>query len=95
MDEPFGALDAQTRNQMQEELLEIWSKHFRTVLFVTHSVDEAVMLADRILVITPHPGHIQCEYRLTMPRPRERLSPELIEFRQNILADLNTDVHST
>ena len=94
MDEPFGALDAQTRNQMQEELLEIWSYHSRTVLFVTHSVDEAVTLADRILVLTSHPGHIQCEYQLTMPRPRDRLSSEVIEFRRKILTDLNTTVHS-
>lgn len=94
MDEPFGALDAQTRNQMQEELLEIWSYHSRTVLFVTHSVDEAVTLADRILVLTPNPGQIQSEYRLTMPRPRDRLSPEVIEFRRQILAALNTTIHN-
>lgn len=89
MDEPFGALDTQTRNQMQEELLEIWVRRSHTVLFVTHSVDEAVTLADRILVLSPHPGHISCEYRLGIPRPRDRLAPEVIDFRRRILADLN------
>jgi ABC-type nitrate/sulfonate/bicarbonate transport system, ATPase component len=89
MDEPFGALDAQTRNQMQEELLEIWSHRSRTVLFVTHSVDEAVMLADRVLVLASHPGRIQGEYRLSMPRPRDRVSNEFIEFRRDIIAALN------
>ncbi|MDR3602397.1 MAG: ABC transporter ATP-binding protein [Desulfosporosinus sp.] len=89
MDEPFGALDAQTRNQMQEELLEIWVHRSRTVLFVTHSVDEAVMLADRVLVLAPHPGRIQCEYRLSMPRPRDRLSNEFIKSRREILEALN------
>ena len=56
MDEPFGALDAQTRNMLQQELLEIWEKTKKTIVFITHSVDEAVFLADRIIVLTPRPG---------------------------------------
>ena len=58
MDEPFGALDAQTRNMLQQELLEIWEKTKKTVIFITHSVDEAVYLSDRIIVLTPRPGRI-------------------------------------
>lgn len=89
MDEPFGALDAQTRNQMQGELLRIWEQEARTVIFVTHSVDEAVVLADRVVVLTPRPGRIRCEYRLNLKRPRDRTSPEVIEHRRNILTSLH------
>ena len=59
MDEPFGALDAQTRNMLQKQLLEIWDKTKKTVLFVTHSVDEAVFMADRIVVLTKRPGTVK------------------------------------
>ncbi len=90
MDEPFGALDVQTRNQMQEELLRIWAQRSRTVLFVTHSVEEAVTLADRVVVLTSRPGRIQCEFLLSMPRPRDRLSYETIHFCREISAALNS-----
>lgn len=70
MDEPFGALDAQTRSRMQELLLEIWSGIRTTVVFVTHDIDEALFLADRILVMSPRPGRFIDDLQLTFPRPR-------------------------
>ncbi len=72
MDEPFGALDAYTRILMQEELLKIWEQNKKTVLFVTHSVDEAIYLADRIVVMSSRPGKIEKIIPVNMPRPRDR-----------------------
>jgi len=69
MDEPFGALDAQTRNMLQKELLEIWEKTKKTIIFITHSVDEAVFLSDRIIVLTPRPGRICQVFPIALPRP--------------------------
>lgn len=85
MDEPFGALDAQTRNKMQRELLNIWMETEKTILFVTHSVDEAVYLADKIVILTPRPGTIHEIYDMSMPRPRDRTSVEFAQIRKNIL----------
>lgn len=85
MDEPFAALDAQTRNIMQEELLRIWSREHKTVIFVTHSVDESIFLADRIIVMTPRPGRILEDIHVDIPRPRKRTQPEAIELRDRIL----------
>ena len=88
MDEPFGALDAQTRNMMQRELLEIWEKTRKTVIFVTHSVDEAVYLADRIVMLSLRPGKV-CEIiPVTLPRPRERTDPEFAAVRRYILGEM-------
>ena len=70
MDEPFGALDAQTRLTMQELLIAIWETTGTTVLFVTHDVDEAIALADRVLVMSARPGRIACEWRIPFERPR-------------------------
>jgi len=70
MDEPFGALDAQTRVMMQESLLQIWSEFGITVMFVTHDVDEALFLADRVLIMSASPGRIIADLTVPIPRPR-------------------------
>ncbi len=88
LDEPFGALDSQTRLEMQRWLLEVWSELDRTVLFVTHDVDEAVFLADRVVVMTPRPGRIEAEIDVAIPRPRglETLtSPGFMELKRTVL----------
>ena len=84
MDEPFGALDAQTRNTLQIEILKIWEKTKKTVLFVTHSVDEAVFLADRIMVLTSRPGRIKDIVNIDLPRPRDRTSPDFAKIRRYV-----------
>lgn len=87
MDEPFGALDAQTRSIMQEELLKIWSEFKTTVVFVTHDVDEAIFLADRICVMGNAPGCIRDDIRVNLPRPRTpeaHQSPEYAELHRRI-----------
>lgn len=85
MDEPFGALDAQTRNRMQGELLSIWEQTKKTILFVTHSVDEAVYLSDRIVVLTPRPGSVREIVEIPWPRPRDRTSIEFADVRRKVL----------
>jgi NitT/TauT family transport system ATP-binding protein len=89
MDEPFGALDAQTRNKLQNELLDIWQKTKKTILFVTHSVDEAVFLADRIVVLTPRPGRICETLAIGESRPRDRTSVEFAKVRRHVLDLIN------
>jgi NitT/TauT family transport system ATP-binding protein len=89
MDEPFGALDAQTRNMLQQELLDIWEETKKTVIFITHSVDEAVFLSDRIVVLTPRPGRICREFPVDLPRPRDRTSPEFAQVRREVLDLIN------
>ena len=71
MDEPFGPLDAQTRTQLQEDLLRIWQAKRKTILFVTHDVAEAIVLADRTVVLTSQPGTVRAEYEIAIPRPRD------------------------
>lgn len=85
MDEPFGALDAQTRLQMQEELIRIYEKENRTIVFVTHSVDEAVFLANKVVVLTPSPGQIEEIVNIDIPRPRDRMSPEFVNCMKKIM----------
>jgi len=85
MDEPFGALDAQTRNLLQKELLDIWQKTKKTIIFVTHSVDEAVFLGDRLVVLTPRPGRICEVIPIDLVRPRDRTSIEFAQLRRQVL----------
>ncbi|WP_277045470.1 ABC transporter ATP-binding protein [Caballeronia mineralivorans] len=79
LDEPFGALDALTRAKMQSWLLDIWARRKRTVLFITHDIDEAIFLGDRVLVMTSRPGTIKCEEIIDLPRPRD---PALVTSAQ-------------
>ena len=81
MDEPFGALDAQTRSRMQKHLLEIWKNIDVTILFITHDLDEAIYLADRILVLKPHPGEVREIIEVPVPRPRSAEQINSPEFR--------------
>jgi NitT/TauT family transport system ATP-binding protein len=89
MDEPFGALDAQTRNMLQKELLDIWEETKKTIIFITHSVDEAVYLSDRILVLTPRPGRLCRIFPVDLSRPRDRTSPEFAQVRREVLELIN------
>lgn len=86
MDEPFGALDAYTRIVLQQELLSIWEKHKKTILFVTHSVDEAIYLADRVIFMAPKPSRIEKEFLIDMPRIRQRNNPHYGELTEEMLA---------
>jgi NitT/TauT family transport system ATP-binding protein len=90
MDEPFGALDAQTRFVMQRELLRVWRAYGKTVLFVTHSIEEALYLGDRVLVMTARPGRIKAEIAVDSPRPRDVASAEFTRLRRELL-DLLAD----
>jgi NitT/TauT family transport system ATP-binding protein len=80
MDEPLGALDAQTRAVLQEELLRLWEESRKTVLYVTHSIEEAVLLGDRVVVMTAHPGRIKTEFRVDLPRPRDLTTTSTPEY---------------
>jgi NitT/TauT family transport system ATP-binding protein len=87
MDEPFGALDAQTRETMQEELTRLWERTGKTIVFVTHDIEEAVFLGDRVVVLSARPGRIREEVRIDLPRPRSleiKKSMQCHEYRNHI-----------
>jgi NitT/TauT family transport system ATP-binding protein len=97
MDEPFAALDAQTREIMQRELLKIWAKERKTVLFITHQIDEAIYLADRVLVFSHRPGRIAADIRISFPRPRDlslKRSPEFLKHVDNVWKLIEEEVVS-
>ncbi|GAA4486554.1 ABC transporter ATP-binding protein [Actinoallomurus oryzae] len=95
MDEPFGALDAQTRQVMQEEMDRIWRESGCTVVFVTHDIDEAIILADRIAVMTAGPAAtIKNIYRVDLPRPRDETSAEAIALHQKLRQDIGQEVRA-
>jgi len=95
MDEPFAALDALTRDDMQRLLAEVWRETRKTVIYVTHNVAEAVYLADRVIVMTPHPGSVKTEVPIRLPRPRDPLSVGFLEYQKELLRHLGSEVATT
>jgi sulfonate transport system ATP-binding protein len=89
LDEPLGALDQLTRMQMQDEILSLWRARGTTMVLVTHYIDEAIYMSDRIIIMTPRPGRIERVLDVTLPRPRRRNSPEFQELRDEILEALH------
>jgi len=91
MDEPFAALDALTRDEMQRLLADVWRETRKTVIYVTHNVAEAAYLADRVVVMTPHPGTVKAEFKVPLARPRDPLSAEFVAFQKELLRHLGQD----
>jgi NitT/TauT family transport system ATP-binding protein len=91
MDEPFAALDALTRDDMQRLLADVWRETRKTVIYVTHNVAEAVYLADRVIVMTPHPGTVKTQIKIDLPRPRDPLSVEFLDMQKELLRHLGQD----
>jgi NitT/TauT family transport system ATP-binding protein len=96
MDEPFGALDAQLKLVMQDELLKIWDKSNKTVVFVTHDLAEAIALADRVIVFSGRPGRLKMEEKINLPRPRDvfkvRFTTEFQEIFERLWAGLESEI---
>jgi NitT/TauT family transport system ATP-binding protein len=90
MDEPFGALDAMTREQLYGDLQNIWSARKKTILFVTHNVREAACLGDRVILFSPHPGRIREEFKIDLPRPRDINSASLASYATEITRALKS-----
>lgn len=88
LDEPFGALDAFTRIKMQEETMRIWEKEKTTMILVTHDIDEAVFLSDRIIVLSAHPGTVKADIKISLSRPRERSSESFMQVRRQVMLAL-------
>ena len=93
MDEPFGALDIMTKERLQEELHKLWTTAPRTVVFITHDLEEALFLGDRVLLMSPRPGRIAAEYRPGFPNDRDmsiKTAPEFVAFAKQIRSDLRS-----
>jgi ABC-type nitrate/sulfonate/bicarbonate transport system ATPase subunit len=98
LDEPFGALDALTRAMMQRWLLDVWARHRRTVLFITHDIEEAIFLGDRVVVMTARPGTVKCEEPIDLPRPRDAsatTTPEFVAIKRRLLAVIEVESMKT
>jgi len=95
MDEPFGALDVITRANMQDEIIRIWEKYKKTVIFVTHDIDEAVYLADRVVIMAPNPGRIKALITVNLGRGRDRTGDDFSSIRDNILDIFEMKNHET
>ena len=95
MDEPFAALDAQTRSIMQQELLRVWSADRRTAIFITHNIEEAILLGDRVVVMTARPGRIKDIVAVGLPRPRDVTSAEFNQIRRHVAVLLEAEVQAT
>jgi len=95
MDEPFGALDALTRRHLQHQLLEIWQRHKKTIVFVTHSVQEAIYLANRIIVMTARPGRIKIDKRIDLAYPREFTEQRFRQYEKLIFEQLDEELAKT
>jgi NitT/TauT family transport system ATP-binding protein/sulfonate transport system ATP-binding protein len=89
LDEPMGALDSFTRADIQDKLLELWKKNKTTMILVTHDVDEAIYLSDRIVIMTPRPGRIKEIIKVNLPHPRHRGGPGFLSIRRDILEKLH------
>lgn len=97
MDEPFGALDSQTRLLMQEELLRIWKDHQKTVVYITHDIEEAILLGDRVVVMTGRPGRIRADLPIDLPRPRDLKDsnrPQVVDTHWKIWKMIEDDVRN-
>ncbi len=95
LDEPFAALDAQTRTMMQQELLRVWSAARRTAIFITHNIEEAILLGDRVVVMTARPGRIKEIVSVNLPRPRDVTSANFNDIRRRIGSMLESEVQAT
>ena len=93
MDEPFAALDVQTRDMLHNQLLQIHGATKKTILFVTHNINEALSLGDRLIVLSPRTGSIKKEFAISLPRPRDIESPEMMVIKRQILNELEEDFH--
>jgi NitT/TauT family transport system ATP-binding protein len=96
MDEPFGALDAQLKLSMHEQLLTLWQQYKKTVMFVTHDIAEALILADRVIVFSARPGRIKASFIVDLPRPRDvytlQFEPRFIEMQRRLWESMRDDV---